>query len=251
LPAIPGVALLAARFLRRGSGREGRGLPIGRALGACWLGLGAILLGAWANVGGVLSRVDPAVREPAHDLGLAFGLVALAAGAVSWWADSRRLPTALVASVPVILFPVLALPLVGAISETHSSRDLARALETGAPGAQVVAVDTLPTSLPFYLRETVAMTSADGGRFPSTYISRSWERWRSLEPGIVPPASAWRQPCAPAWADHSFVIQRSFSPARVAMESAGRPLVFEGTRYAAFGPCPRPGAGSPERSERR
>ena len=68
------------------------------------------------------------------------------------------------------LLMIALLPGLLKFGECKSSRELAARIQTIAPRAEVVCLNSFPQGLPFYLRHTIPLISADGRELTSNYV---------------------------------------------------------------------------------
>jgi 4-amino-4-deoxy-L-arabinose transferase-like glycosyltransferase len=170
LPLLPAIGLLLAARWHDPAARR-RALVAGAAT---TLVLGALMAYAGLWLVPASRRMDPVLRGPAESTALALAAIALTAGVLglAWRHSATRGLWGL--GVPLVLLPLAALPLVGALSARRSAAGLARVVELRCPGAPVVGLDVLPTSLPFYLGRPVGLASPSGRPFPSTWVELHW-----------------------------------------------------------------------------
>lgn len=172
LPVVPAVALLLGAVAAR------HGLSAGalRAGAVVLAPPGVALLAAGTGVWPVLEDLHPRIQEPAHASALALGILLLAAPAAAFGLARARPTAAVVAlALPGLLLPAALYPAVARVSELRSAEGLAAAIEWECPGAPVVGLDALPSTLPFYLGRPVGLASATGEPFQSHYVEAHWE----------------------------------------------------------------------------
>jgi 4-amino-4-deoxy-L-arabinose transferase-like glycosyltransferase len=242
LPLIPCLALLCAgswsRFLEGShEGLQGRKLP-GQKAAALIFGLaGAVLLIA-SLVFDPSSLADRAggaalIRGTA----LALAVAALVGGVLSWRAKTWA-PALVALSLPLVAFPVLVRPLLQAVSEERSSRALAATVQPHVqPGAQVVLLESMPLSLPFYLQREVVYASTDGKALRVGFVHRYFEELLLRKGSTLRRRSWWHGEAASCANNLVFVVRRSHDAEVSVLESAGRERLGGDREYVAFGAC--------------
>jgi 4-amino-4-deoxy-L-arabinose transferase-like glycosyltransferase len=247
LPLMPAIALAAARVLTR----EG--------IAAAWRGAAGLL----AAVGAVLMLRPRFLTEPLPltaaqaaaipGAAVAVGVALVAAAAlVAFAAHSAppRLTLGLAGyALPVITLPFATGPLLSTVGDDRSAAAIAQAITGSGAGDAVLAVLAYPPSLPFYLRRTVPVSTADARELTSNYIAAYHDRLRALPGSPLLPSDSWRDVLARCAVPTVFVTHDTLPGPRLRLREA-LPLIADNGRYSAYGPCrPHPLAPSPQRGE--
>ncbi|HLE85459.1 MAG TPA: glycosyltransferase family 39 protein [Thermoanaerobaculia bacterium] len=235
LPLVPAVALLAARAWSRPR------LPIrgARAGAAAWLVLGCTLLAAAAV--STLWTLPASLAGLARSTSAALGLAGLASGALAWiWAGRRTLaPVAL--SLPLVLLPLLAGPLMDEIARERSAKDLAAAVRPYLEReTEVVGIETFSPSLAFYLGRPIRVSSSTGLALGSNYVQRHYERLADPDSPFLCPPECWQESLRTCAQPTIFLLKPRRETERATLAAAGLPLLFEDRRLVAMGPCHAP-----------
>lgn len=243
LPLVPAVVLLSIGLWV--ATPRGARLPGVRLAGAIWATLGFAILALGLGVAPkILGRIDGASPATVARVAVALGAAWAAAG-VTAMLSSRSLPRAFGAlTLPPAALLLLSAPLTDALAERSSARDLAREIRRDyTAGIEVVAVESFPASLPFYLDRPLVVESIDGVHLRSNYILRRFSR-------LVGDAEALRSPAWLAGAildcttPRAFVVRRHYRGVQRLLAAAGRPMHEGGRDFFVFGPCPQ-GEGVP------
>ena len=238
LPLMPAFALAAARLLTREAPELGGGIAVARrtyvALAAV-LGLALVSLTIWMHPPFALT---PAERAAIPPTALALGVVVLASGAIVWYAGrlARPRPALLVMGYALIVMatPILSGRLMAAVGEERSSARLAQVVQNS--GANVLGIGVFPTSLPFYLRQTIPVTTSTGRELTSTYIADHYEQFRADSASPLVPADSWRERATRCPTPTVFITRAGDTRLRAQLDSLLPLLAVEG-HYAAYGPC--------------
>ncbi len=235
LPLMPAFALLVALFWERDER-----LPGVRWGGAVLVALGLGLIafhGVFLRYTAKYPAIAPAIPPAALALGAA--TAAAGAGALFFAWLGRREPVLLMLTLPVAVIPLIGLPLLQAIGRERSARALASDIAPvlGAH-AQVVAVETFPLSLPFYLGRTIILSTVDGRELTSNYVPRHLERLRALPKSPLRPAGWWREAALTCTVPRVFVVAVTDAAAREFLAER-LPLLGAAAKWAAYGPCER------------
>ncbi len=232
LPLVPAIALLVTAWWERQTPRLFGVRLVGGTLAA--FGIALLALGSsiphWLSGTATVTAAIPGVARW-------LGVVALVGGAVAWLLarhDDWALP-ALV--LPVAAIPMMALPLMNAIGADRSSRAIADAVQPLlTPGTEVVAVETYPLSLPFYLGRTLTLATADGHELTSNYVVRRHARLR-LRPGsTLRPVDWWVEALVLCERPTLFVVPVDRRDLRARLETS-LPLRAQNRKVAIYGPC--------------
>lgn len=198
---------------------------------------GAAALLGWAAAIGVATllvtpqRLSPDLATLVRPIGMALFATALLLGVAAWRRATRR--AAMVAlAVACLLLPATTLPLLKKVAAQRSAHRFAAAI-TGACGdAPVVAVETLPTSLPFYLRRRVGLVSLSGNPFPSNYVRRHWP---SLERVRDPSTPRFATSYGPLPERAVVVAERSDQGAAIWASAHAMEAIASDRRLVAYG----------------
>ncbi|HEX9581485.1 MAG TPA: phospholipid carrier-dependent glycosyltransferase [Gemmatimonadales bacterium] len=231
LPIVPAVALLAAR------GWRPTYLPGAREAGMLLMALGGVVGLAPVIVPRLLD-VSEGTRA-AMPQAAAFIGAATAMGGALLWLSRRRGELALVAlALPAATIPLASRALMREIGRERSAAALAEGIRAAVPpGGRVVAIQTFPLSLPFYLNQPVLLATDSGRELTSNYLSRRMHRWRAAPGTPLRPANWWREALQECRAS-VFVTRADDRPTRLILQTR-LPLLIETSRHAAYGPCGR------------
>jgi len=233
LPLMPAFALAAARLIAR------EGIAVAwrvYAAVATFLGLALVSLTLWLPAPIALT---PAERAAIPGTALALGIALVASAALVWLAARRSQPILGAAGYALVVMTIalVSRPLLAAVGDDRSAATLAQVIRnTQVPGTRVLGVAALPTSLPFYLGETVDVATATGRELTSNFIADYVDQLRAVPNSPLKPASYWRDVLARCPQPTVFVTRTGDAATRAALDSIVPLLVVQG-RYAAYGPC--------------
>ena len=231
VPLVPGIALLAAHIA------HARGKIAGARAAAVGLMVVGLLLGAAPYVMPRLTHVSADLEQAMRPTAFALGVVSLAAGALLWWKRGRYDTTLLLLALPTAAAALTSTGLMRAIGRERSSAVLAAAIRPAlSPETDVLAIHTLPLSLPFYLRRQVLVATASGAELTSNYLVRDIARWREEAHSPLRARDAWLDAVATCGRIRVFVTKASDTRLRTLL-AARLPLLAETPKYAAYGPC--------------
>jgi 4-amino-4-deoxy-L-arabinose transferase-like glycosyltransferase len=232
LPLMPAIGLLLALFWSGEKTRAPGTRLAGIGLGVC----GAVLLAAPWIVGALLD-VDDGVARAIPGTAVALGSVCIMSGLVTLFAGARRDIAVLALCLPVASIPVVSLRLMDAIGRDRSTRDLAAAVQpmlTSESG--IVAIESYPLSLPFYLRRTMLLSTTDASELTSNYLEATYSHWAETANTPLRPVDWWFDALATCTQPLVFVVQSDDNRVRAQL-AAILPLIAETRKVAAYGPC--------------
>lgn len=232
LPLVPAIGLLVAGLWHRAP----RPSPGIRTAGVVLVGLGLFLI-AGAGSFPHLVAATPAIAAAIPRTALLLGMACVAAGAAVWWWRARREIVLFALSLPLAVIPLVSRDLMSAIGSYRSAREMAREIEAVAtPATQIIAVEVFPPSLPFYLRRTVTLSTADARELTSNYLVHDPQLWLRAPGTTLRPRDWWREAALTCRQPSVFVIRSS--DGRIRDELSERlALIIDTGKYAAFGPC--------------
>ena len=243
LPLMAPFAIGAARVLTSHASELGGGISAGRRtyiILATLLGVALASLTLWLPAP---ISLTPAERAAIPRAALAIGLALLASACLLWYSGR---PTRLRPAIAVIGYAivVLTIPFVSgrlraAIGEDRSAKTLAQVIrnsERARTPTVVLGIAAFPTSLPFYLRRPILLSTATGRELTSTFIADAYDRYMQLPGSQLKPADYWRERLEHCAGPTVFVTRADDARIRAALDPKLPLLAVEG-RYAAYGPC--------------
>ena len=239
LPLMPPFALAAARLLTRDASELGGGIGVARKAYvaiAATLGVALALLTVWLHAP---ISLTPAERAAIPLTALALGIALLASAVMVWYAGRSQHPRPALAvmgyALTVIAMPIVSGRLLAAVGEDRSAATLAQVIQN-ARANEVVGVSAFPTSLPFYLRQPIAVATANAQELTSNFIVDYQERFRADSTSPLKPADYWRERARACRTPTVFVVRASDARLRAELDRVLPLLAVEG-QYAAYGPC--------------
>lgn len=223
LPLMPAIAIVVARIW---DDARTRAAAITLAV------VGAVLLIA-TNFRDRF-QMRPELRVVVDDVAIAIGLTFLAAGLVAMFVKRREL--ALIAlSVPVLALPLCANPLMLAISERRSAKDVAQELEPHVtPQTEVIGVEAFTGSLVFYLERPITIVTEDASELTSNYLVRRHEQFIGAPSSTLEPLTYFTRSLA-ATNPRVYVIRVRDHARRALLESRGWRRIADGAHVVAYG----------------
>lgn len=229
LPLIPAIGFLCAvAWRQRDSFKEVRWVGVGLGI------IGLFLIGVHDHIAGWVSASERAASNiPPTAVGL--GSVCMVAAAVVIAGVRHRGVALLGLSLPIAAIPVVGADLMSAIGADRSTRALAHAIDAVAgTDAQVVTIESFPTSLSFYLRRPVVVATDDGRELTSNYLLRYFGTWSDAP--TVRPADWWRESLLECRRPRVFVTSVRDEATRREL-AAALPTIAVTRKYVAYGPC--------------
>jgi hypothetical protein len=234
LPLFPPLAVLCALALRESPAARRRAAHAAVLLA---VGAGAVLAVGTPLIAPLLRGVPELGVQLRSAAPLAATLLLFAA-LLSWLAgrqDARGWLAVGLALMPIGIV-LSAGGILSALGEYRSARGLAIAIQARSHSPRVVAVETYPHSLAYYLGHTLEVSSARGRELKSNYIAEYQAALRERPGSTLKPAAWWRVALTHCEVSTVFVVE---SEERKLREELGAqlPLLVDTGRHAAFGPC--------------
>jgi 4-amino-4-deoxy-L-arabinose transferase-like glycosyltransferase len=231
LPLVPAVALLVTAAW---AGCRGR-FP-GARVAAIGLAVFGILLIAGAAVIPALVPASGTVAEAIPRTAIMLGCACLIGSVAAWIGAAHREVLLLSLSLPIASIPVASVRLMNAIGADRSAVEIARAIEVAAgKDPLVVGIEAFPLSLPFYLRNTVVLSTTDGSEITSNYFIGHFDDWAGRI-STVQPVDWWRDRLVACTRPTVFVVSSDDADRRSTLGSSLN-LLIETRKYSAYGPC--------------
>jgi len=232
LPLVPAIGLLVSALWTDVRGR----LPGVRAAALGLALLGVFFLLAQTRISGwVPASTEVALAIPMTATVL--GVSCCAAAVLAWGGAAHRGAVLFALSLPVATIPFASADLMRAIGHDRSAQDLADAIRNdGGDLAEIVGVQALPLSLPFYAERTITLSTADGSELTSNYLIQDIDAWRNAPGTTLRDADWWREAVTSCTKSRVFVA-RTDDVASMAFLEGVLPLMVATRKYAVYGPC--------------
>jgi 4-amino-4-deoxy-L-arabinose transferase-like glycosyltransferase len=218
LPLMPAIALLASRATR--------GV---RVAAVAFLTLGVALLGALE-----FAKLRGEYVAPAKSAAIVLGVAFLLAGIVAL--VSKRRDVAFVAlSLPALLIPIAANPLLNAIAERRSTKSLVmKLMPYVTTDTEVTGVEAFTGSMAFYLRRPIVIYTPDAEETTSNYLIRHYGTFAGAAGSPIRPMTELPRALAERGRARVWLVREGDAANRKLVESSGASLVAEGAHFVAY-----------------
>lgn len=222
LPLLPALALMIARIWH-----EART----RAAAIVVAAFGVILL--VAPLVFHRTKMKPEIAAVADETALALGVAFVLGGLVAIFAKRREL--VLVAlTLPVIVIPAFADPLLRALGERRSTKSFVAELEPHlTPATEVIGVEAFAGSMAFYLERPITVVTADASELTSNYLIRHYERYTTNPASPLKPLPYFERSLV-STTPRVYVLRVGDSQRRALLASRGWRMVADGARFVAY-----------------
>jgi 4-amino-4-deoxy-L-arabinose transferase-like glycosyltransferase len=180
------------------------------------------------------TKMKPEVAAVADETALAIGIACAAGGALALFARRRELVLAGL-TLPMIVLPVAANPLLNAIAQRRSAKSFVEELRPHVhPSTEVIGVEAFTGSMAFYLRRPIVVVTEDASELTSNYLVRRYEQFTA-------PASSplkrlpYFERSLNATNDRVYVLRNDDAKRRAVLEARGWVRVAEGAHHVAYG----------------
>jgi 4-amino-4-deoxy-L-arabinose transferase-like glycosyltransferase len=218
LPLMPAIALLAARATR---GVKAAAVTI--------LSLGVVLLAALE-----FAKLRAEYVDAARTTALGLGIVCIVAGIVAF-VVKRRDVAYIALSLPVLAIPLVANPLMNALSERRSTKSLVARLQPHLmSNTEVVGIEAFTGSMAFYLRRPIPFYTPDAEEMTSNYVIRHYDLFAGAPLSPIRRMSALPAALADRTTPRLWIVRNDDRANRGRVEAAGGALVAEGAHFVAY-----------------
>ncbi len=232
LPTLPAIGLLVA-LLWKGAPEKVGGI---RAASIA-LALLAIVFFVVASALGEVFGASEAVAATIPATGIGLGAACLISAVVLWVFGDNRSLTLLALVLPVSVIPLASTRLMSAIGDDRSNANIAQVMNRVITDeTEIIAIETFPLSLPFYLDRLVTLSTTTGAELTSNYLFRTLDDWRNIQGTTLRPPGWWRERVAVCDRPRLFVVKSHDQDTRQLLETA-LPLLTVNRKVAVYGPC--------------
>lgn len=234
LPVMPAIALLAARSwtTRRSAAAERVAAVVVGLFGVVFIAAPLFLHRA---------RMKPEVSIAAHDVAVPLGICCLAGGVIAFaLVRDRRIALAAL-SIPVIVIPALANPLMRGIGERRSAKSFVARLEPRlVPHTRIVGVEAFTGSLAFYLRRPIVVITPDAEELTSNYLVRHYSRFANDARSTIRPPAALDAEIRACCEPRIYIVRNDDTTNRTRLESHGLRQIADSAHLVAYEPSTMP-----------
>jgi 4-amino-4-deoxy-L-arabinose transferase-like glycosyltransferase len=179
------------------------------------------------------TKMKPEIAAVADETALALGIACVIGGGLALFARRRDL-VAIALSLPMIVLPVAANPLLRAIGERRSAKSFVAQLAPHVtPSTEIIGVEAFTGSMAFYLRRPIIVVTEDASELTSNYLIRRYEKFTSNPASPLKPLPYFERSLA-ATNHRVYVVRNNDAARRALLESRGWRLVATGTHHAAY-----------------
>ena len=223
VPLMPPMALLVAQIWR-----EARTRVAASVLLLC----GAVLLAAPLLLPRI--RMQAEVRATADETALVLG-IAFTLGALVALFTRRRELIFVALSLPVIVLPAAATPLLAGLAERRSAHQFIAELKPHlTPQMEVIGIEAFTGSMQFYLGRRITLLTEDASEMTSNYLIRRYERYARDPRSPLKPLTQLGASLA-ATHPRVYVVRAKDTRWRTLLESHGWRKVADGGHHIAYG----------------
>lgn len=220
LPMMPAIALLAARSMMADRSAS----PAPRRAGARAAAVALAVFGALLLIGVAFVKIDADFAAAVRSMALIIGVAALVCGI----ATLVRPGIALVAlSIPMLLIPFAASPLMNALAMLRSTKAFVAQL----PPGEVIGIRAFTGSMAFYLQRPIIVVSPDGEEFTSNYITRHYSEFTRDPAGTLKPMTWLDQALGP---NRILIVRNNDRGIRKLIEEHGGRAVTANAHFVAY-----------------
>ena len=179
------------------------------------------------------TKMKPEIAAVADETAIALGIACAAGGAIALFTKRRDL-LAVALSVPMVVLPLAANPLMRALGERRSAKSFVAELAPHlTPATEVIGVEAFTGSMAFYLRQPIVVVTSDASELTSNYLIRRYEKFTTNPASPLKPLPYFERSLASS-APRVYILRNDDAPRRALLESRGWRVVADGAHHVAY-----------------
>jgi 4-amino-4-deoxy-L-arabinose transferase-like glycosyltransferase len=180
------------------------------------------------------TKMKPEIAAVADETALALGIAFTIAGAVALFVKRREILLAAL-TVPMLVLPLAANPLLNALGERRSTRSFVAEMQPHlTPSTQIIGVEAFTGSLAFYSRRPIIVVTEDASELTSNYLIRRYEKYTSNPASPLKTLPYFEQSLA-SNAPRIYVLRNKDTQRRAALEARGWRVIADQAHLVAYG----------------
>jgi 4-amino-4-deoxy-L-arabinose transferase-like glycosyltransferase len=180
------------------------------------------------------TKMKPEIAAVADETALALGIACAVGAAIALFAKRRDL-LAVALSVPMIVLPLAANPLMRALGERRSAKSFAAELAPHLTAAtEIIGVEAFTGSMAFYLRRPIVVVTEDASELTSNYLIRRYEKFTTNPASPLKQLPYFEQSLA-FTTPRVYVVRNDDAKRRAQLEARGWRVVAEGAHHVGYG----------------
>jgi 4-amino-4-deoxy-L-arabinose transferase-like glycosyltransferase len=180
------------------------------------------------------TKMKPELLAVADETAIALGVAFAIAGLGAVFLERRDLLLAAL-TLPVIVLPLAAHPLLAALGERRSAHSFAAEMQPHlTPQTTVIGVEAFTGSLAFYLRRPILVVTEDASELTSNYLIRRYDRFISNPGSPLRPLGYFEQSLSTTM-PRVYVVRNNDRPRRSLLEARGWRVIADHVHLVAYG----------------
>ena len=179
------------------------------------------------------TKMKPEIAGVADETAIALGIACAIGGGVALFARRRDL-IAIALTLPMIVLPVAANPLLRGIAERRSAKSFAAELAPHlTPSTEVIGVEAFTGSMAFYLGRPIIVVTEDASELTSNYLIRRYEKFTSNPASPLKTLPYFERSLA-STTPRVYVLRNDDAPRRALLESRGWRRVADSAHLVGY-----------------
>ncbi|HEX7828480.1 MAG TPA: hypothetical protein VF787_02430, partial [Thermoanaerobaculia bacterium] len=180
------------------------------------------------------TKMKPEIAAVADETALALGVAFLVAGLIAIVVKRRDVLLAAL-SLPMLVLPIAANPLLNTLGERRSTRSFVAEMRPHiTPSTHIIGVEAFTGSLAFYLRRPVTVITSDASELTSNYLIRRYEKYTTNPASPLKPLPYFEQTLG-STEPRVYVLRAKDVERRKVLESRGWRMIADQAHLVAYG----------------
>jgi 4-amino-4-deoxy-L-arabinose transferase-like glycosyltransferase len=179
------------------------------------------------------TKMKPEIAAVADETALALGVACALGGAIALFARRRDL-LVVALSVPMVVLPLAANPLMRALGERRSAKSFVAELAPHVtPETDVIGVEAFTGSMAFYLRRPIIVVTEDASELTSNYLVRRYEKFTTNPASPLKPLPYFERSLA-FTTPRVYIVRNDDAKRRTLLEARGWRVVADGAHHVGY-----------------
>lgn len=180
------------------------------------------------------TKMKPELAAVADETALVLGVAFVIAGALALFVKRRDFLLGAL-SVPMLVLPLAANPLLNALGERRSTRSFVEELKPHLTAStQIIGVEAFTGSLAFYTRRPITVVTEDASELTSNYLIRRYEQF-TTNPASPLKTLPYFEQSLQSNAPRIYIVRNNDTERRALLESRGWHVIGDQVHLVAYG----------------
>lgn len=179
------------------------------------------------------TKMKPEIAAVADETAIALGVAFLISGVIALFVKRRDFLLAAL-TVPMLVLPIAAHPLLQAVGERRSTRSFVAELQPHINAqTEIIGVEAFTGSLAFYLRRPIVVVTEDASELTSNYLIRRYDKFTSNPASPLKPLPYFEQSLTNP-EPRVYIVRNNDAKRRALLESRGWKVVADQAHLVGY-----------------